>query len=1246
MVLRSGWLRTTIIVGIVVASFVSALAVAYELALSRVPRQRAAFESLVRAQTGLDIRFNELSLRWGWYGPEAVFRRVELGEPGRSSVLLRAPQLIIGINAWQTARSGQLVAGRITLVAPDIDLERLARAPASGTPVLDSSSAADVARESRARVLRRWKGGVVDLQGGTLKLPDPGGGGGALTLQIRRAALKRAGDEWSGHALVFLPDRLGRTARVVFQLNGDINSPASLDGGVRFEGVRLSFSSWRGVLARLPRLAANLPQGGSGDVTFDLTLKQGRVEKADGQVRAVDLVLGTPSWLEPVQASRSALKLDYVSGDWRFLRRGETSQLQVGQLVLGREQKASPLSQFTVEMGPAHVHSSLDSAPFSSVATLARWLAPELVPAGVTLDGDVQAIDVDWNAARPEGFRLAASAHVGEATASSVSRGFTLKDLPVRLHATENRVELEVDAHAAQLQLSADPEQPLNALRLVSRISVSREGSGWRVAIPRLEYQDESIRGEISGTLAAGMADGEPLLDLRGTVAHADIVKLQERFADLVARAFGPAGMRVGAGRIENGAFELRGRLDALESSRFVGSFNLRGARIPSDGAWPDADAIDANVEWSGARIGAMITDGHAGSFDLQSVKAQWDATGAAPTRFTGRVHGRLEEALDWMRAHPELQKQAPHLQELLASGDALFDFDVTLPGAGAGAGVGAGAGAGAASHSGLVARAGGGAGSAAEPASPLARARISAALEGVQFRLAPDLPPVESVRGVLAYDSGHLQRSTLSATWLGGPLTLKIGERRDRKGSPLVVQAQGFVDARKLVALSQIRHLAEVSGETSWNGEFAYIPPDDTAPARWQGRADSTLVGVASELPAPLAKAAGTVLPLHIEITGTGDASELRANLADRLRAAFALNVVNREDWHVDRGAIRLGGGAATLPAEDIIQIRGHVKRIDAPAYVLAWQQLRKAAPDTHADIDISADELAFGDRVYDDASVQASAASTGAHPDATALRIEADTLGVLSGTLMPDLGDVVFTNLSLKKQFLAGTGSLRCAADLASCRGEFELDSSDTAATLADLGFRADLSAARGSLSGEIAWQPRLEGPWVQSATGTLSMRFEDGVARRPDDTVGRPFALLTVPALLNGIARHTATSGVAVQDAAGEPGELKFKRLEAHFQLRDGQATTSDLHFDGDAEILARGRTGLLTGDYDHEAWVLRGEDRLPASMRRLASAPRVAAAWLTLRELIGRDATSRSRIVLRLRGSWNEPVVTVE
>src|SRR5580700_1745467 len=113
--------------------FFGVVLLAYELAVARVPQHRAALERLVRAQTGLDIRFDELGLRWGWYGPEAVFRRVELGEPRRSTVLLRAPELVVGFDVWQTLRTGQLEAGRITLVAADIDLSRGGSGTQGGT---------------------------------------------------------------------------------------------------------------------------------------------------------------------------------------------------------------------------------------------------------------------------------------------------------------------------------------------------------------------------------------------------------------------------------------------------------------------------------------------------------------------------------------------------------------------------------------------------------------------------------------------------------------------------------------------------------------------------------------------------------------------------------------------------------------------------------------------------------------------------------------------------------------------------------------------------------------------------------------------------------------------------------------------------------------------------------------------------------------------------------------------------------
>src|SRR5262249_12961382 len=120
--LPRSWSRLALLGVAVLGAVIALILFAYELALARIPQHPAALERIVRAQTGLDIRFTELGLRWGWYGPEAVFRQVELDEPDTAEALLRAPELVVGFDAWRTLRSGHPEAGRIELVAPEIDL--------------------------------------------------------------------------------------------------------------------------------------------------------------------------------------------------------------------------------------------------------------------------------------------------------------------------------------------------------------------------------------------------------------------------------------------------------------------------------------------------------------------------------------------------------------------------------------------------------------------------------------------------------------------------------------------------------------------------------------------------------------------------------------------------------------------------------------------------------------------------------------------------------------------------------------------------------------------------------------------------------------------------------------------------------------------------------------------------------------------------------------------------------------------
>src|SRR4051812_29455978 len=361
------WLRVALLGLLGMGALFTLILFAYELARARVPQHRAALERLVRGQTGLDVRFTELGLRWGWYGPEAVFHRVELDEPGNAEALLRAPELVVGFDVWRTLRSGHPEAGRIELIAPEIDFRSHSSRPpvgfaiagaaaadcgatsAIGSPALVVAPAHDaratgaapaaagdrkppaavsgaptsrcagntsvaltgptIALESsalgRVAVLQRWRGGRIDIEGGTVRLPaTAAGGANPLSVQIRRATLRRSDDEWNVVGLLFLPDRVGRSARVTLDVKGDLSKASALSGSLRVEARRLLFPGSRDFLAGLPEITRFLPRGGHGDLSVDLSFEHSQVMKAHGSVHAGGLVFDAPG--EALMATSTA----------------------------------------------------------------------------------------------------------------------------------------------------------------------------------------------------------------------------------------------------------------------------------------------------------------------------------------------------------------------------------------------------------------------------------------------------------------------------------------------------------------------------------------------------------------------------------------------------------------------------------------------------------------------------------------------------------------------------------------------------------------------------------------------------------------------------------------------------------------------------------------------------------------------------------------------------------------------------
>ena len=1148
--------------GVTVLTLLIMMWLVYELAAERLPRHRAALERLVREQTHLDLRFAELHLRWGWYGPEAVFRDVELGAPVAGTLLVRAPELIVGLDAWRTLRSGEPQSNRITLIAPDIALLPATHAAAAARAA-DPSEPSEATLTALGRVLSHWRGGRFDIEGGTLRLPSAAGVAQTAVVALRHVALRREGVQWSAAALLQLPARLGTTARLTLQMTGDPADWSSVSGTVSVEGRLLEAAGWHSVAAT-DALAALLPQAGVADVDLRLQLAGGTLAGGSGKVRAQGL-----EWA-PRLAGSAPLVLPRLSAVCQLAQDRGGWRLNVDKLALGDGgPPASVVLNVASDMQSASGNAPL--APLAILAAVARWGVPQLPLRELDLAGNARRIEVDWNAHRPPGARLKAHAQLEDLGLSLPRTAAQLAGLAGQLTLTDTSLNADIEARTAELTVRRAEPTRLTDLAVAARLVATASGGGWQLSAEHLQIR--LGEGTVSASGSAGLTPGaaHPQLEARAHLSNIDVTLLTALAGPVALRTLGAGDAQLTAGRVAEAEFTVRGPLADDDSwdanswranSEIRGALELRDATLAADALWPQLRQLDARLEWHG-----------------------------------------------------------PQVRVVLAAGSA----------------------------------------------APLA-----------------GLPPITALRGTLTFRDAHVGRSTLSGQWLGGPVTLAVAERQDGgSGAGLTIAARGVLNAREaLLAVSGRAEPAPLSGSAEWTAALDMPAAADARRARWRVRADSSLVGVASALPEPLAKTQGAALALHVDASGDAARGQLRVSVGERLRAVVAIDR-SGDAWRIERGAVRLASSMPTLPTQPVLLVDGVVSRLELPAYLSLWRQAGSDAALPAVQARLLASQLSIGPRSYPNASISADAvqgsgevaieaadlagsagwgaggANGAAQVRLTWLDVAQPTDAALGAELVSALGSevqltvetlqwrgrplgrltaqlrVLGANLEVRDLDLSGVSERTRASGHCqneACDLQFTLDSHDAAATLASFGFRPEVDAARAQLSGDVRWTRQPDAS-LASLNGRLHMQLEDGVVRAAGGAPGTPLALLAVPALTQGLAEPQRTAAAP---------ELRFASFTADYALHDGQAETADLDFDGDAQILMRGRVGLAARDYDAQAVLLKGEERLPAAVRGLAPAPKLAAVWLSLRQLLEGSGAGRSA-ALRLQGTWDDPVV---
>ena len=1227
--IQPGWRNAALLASIAAAALL-ALATTWTAALARVPQQRAAVERLLRAQTGLDVRYGRLVVRLGFYGPEAEFSDVEMRRPGAAVPLLRAPRMLARFESWRLLRGGQLRPGRVLVSGAEIDLRQLMTLQGEVAPAPHAARRREARRapapavdtllgqiESRLpSLLAGIPEGSLDFEAVTLVWTEAGRPSESLQLRAPRLYASRRVDGAQLSGTLLLPTRLGRTLFVTAQLRNDVRGDG-LHGRLRVSGRGLVLSSWR-EFGLLPDSVA----GGTGDVALAVQLRDGRIQQAEGTARLVGFALVAPP---PVVARRFGL----ASGQFSFVRTPTALRYRLQQVdLVPRGAPALALGErgsleFDVDLrdGAATLHAR--RLPVEAAAVLLqRAAASDASPPGAAsvsptwrvTGGEVLDLEARWSGAG--GAQAATSrATLAALQLASDDGAWRIEGLDAQLAA--NGLHLQVTVQGRELPLRApwftDRAAPVLA-NIAGTLEVVTAPQGWSLAVPSVSLdlaRGPSLRvAGSAGAAAGGAVVSGWRVALAAPWLRADMSLLQSTLQRWAPPGFWQA---FAAGRLETASAEFGG--DGLRGVEA----QLRGAGFVAAAGRPETTALDADLVWDGRRLEGRLLGGRVGTMTLVGGRVSTPRPRApgevAELALEAQLTGTLPEALRVAGADA-----LPGRLPLELTGDARVAARLRIP-------------------------------------ATLAAGRgldLTLDVEGARWQPVEAAAPLTGLRGRLRADGRGLRDGRLDGRWLGGPVHLRL---EGEAPADLRLAASGRLPVaaleREWAWIGLVDRARE--GELQWSAELRRDRDEDAAGWRMRvalpgsARADLRwLPGAGDDAPWRIDRGSVTLgdgaavagIPGALVVGGQLERLELGGLAAAVARFAastgwqrplvgdVAVQDLRLGDSGLGGVRLRLAGSRESTTVELLGEsLAGELRQVHDEPGRLQARFARLRLPQESA-VSALADALL---------------------PMRTSLVLQvADlqrgrrSLGALEGSLESDGASLATRALTLRRGAQRTTASGRCERATFACSAELQVTDAELAELLQDLGAAPSLRGRDAVLTGKLDWSMQPGVGFADRLEGELefSAALEgERPAVAPDGAAGTVAAWPPLGPLLAVTARQWtdlqavnlpgAAPAVAIPTgtAASSASRLAFDRVEMRLAIRDGIAEIGRYEVIGrEARLSVAGRFDFGRGTLEQQAewyWIAPG---VAGAVERLDPRSPLATTLRSLRDLLApRGAT---------------------
>lgn len=739
---------------------------------------------------------------------------------------------------------------------------------------------------------------------------DPWGERFSVRGRFTQPLLARPGDlrRWSGSAFVDMPrmdvHELRRYVELPFELNEG-------DGALR---------AW-----------IDLAEGRPKGATVDLAL------------RAVALRLSQkvePLVIEQVQGRLVARRDDagvslalqnfgFLTGDgvrWPQADLSLAWRQKEGQAISGGEFSAQRLDLDVV----AQIGSRIPLG--ESIGKLLAELSPQGVVSGLAASwsGPLDAPTRYQAKAQFSGLSLAARP---AAEPGAVGRP-GLRNVALQISASDTGGTAQLDVAGGALEFPGvfdDPLVPFDTLaaQLAWKIEPGAKDAPPRISVSVKDgrFSSADAQGELRASWSTGAGPGfakggrlPGLIELDGRIVRGDAARIARYLPLHMVDTRQYLGRALRSGTVRDASFRVKGDLwdFPFSSAKSVkdGEFRIAGRvedaafdYVPSEPAehekpawvspWPGFTKLSAEVIVD--RTSLEIRDGRAqlGVVALGSVQGAVRNLADRPVlAIDGVAKGPMSEMLRFVNATPVGGWTGQALARATATGNAELKLGLALPLLDLGA----------------------------------STVKGSLALAGNDVRITPDTPLLAAARARIDFTHKGLTVSGASARLLGGDASFDGSTQPD--GS-LRFSGQGTASAEGLRRATELGPVARLAGALS--GQSAYRASLGFVRGVPELTVTSNLVGMTSDLPVPMRKAADTPMPLRFQSTLQPESLQAGQSLRDAVRlelgplqAQFQRDV-SGETPRVLRGGIGLNEPAPQPAAGVLVNINVAALPLDA---------------------------------------------------------------------------------------------------------------------------------------------------------------------------------------------------------------------------------------------------------------------------------------------------------------------------